>query len=112
MKGKVIDAATGQILPGANIYVSDLSGALVYPATGTTSKADGSFIIENGYRPVCVRYIGYEMQIITPEIDYAIVELKPAVYQLPTATITGNTYKWVSTAAIFSIIYYLIFIKK
>lgn len=112
MKGKVLDAATGQILPGANIYVSDLSGALIDPATGTTSKADGSFVIENGSRPVCVRYVGYEKQIITPEIDYAIVELKPAIYQLPTATITANRYNWLKAAGLFTFIYYLIFYKK
>lgn len=112
MKGKVLDAATGEILPGANVYVSDLSGALVDPFTGTTSKADGSFVIDNGSRPVAIRYIGYETQIITPEIDYAIVELKPAIYQLPTATITANKYKWLGVAGLFTIVYYLLFTKK
>jgi hypothetical protein len=110
MKGKVLDAKTGYSLPGANIYVSDLSGALIDPATGTTSTADGSFIIENKGRPVAVRYIGYQTQIISPSIDYALVNLEPEIYQLPPVTITPNKFKWLGFAGLISIIY--LFITK
>ena len=112
MKGKVLDSTTGSILPGANIYVSDLSGALIDPATGTTSTADGSFVIENNGRPVAVRYIGYRTQIINPSIDYAVVNMVPETYQLPPATITASKIKWVGLLGLFSIVYYLIFTKK
>ena len=111
MKGKVLDAKTGWILPGANIYVSDLSGALIDPATGTTSTADGSFVIENNGRPVAVRYIGYQTQIIQPSIDYAVVNMIPEIYQLPPVTITPTKAKWLGIAGLISIFYLLIFKK-
>ena len=112
MKGKVLDAKTGYTLPGANIYVSDLSGALIDPSTGTTSITDGSFVIENNGRPVAVRYIGYQTQVIAPSIDYALVNMVPETYQLPPVTITPNKIRWIGLAGLFSVVYYLIFSKR
>ena len=108
MKGKVLDAKTGYTLPGANIYVSDLSGALIDTATGTTSTADGSVIIEDNGRPVAIRYIGYVTQIIQPSIDYALVNMVPETYQLPPVTITPTKIKWLGLAGLISIFYFLI----
>jgi len=53
--GTVTDAATGEKLFGANVYINDLS-------IGASTNADGNFIIENvksGIYELTVSYIGY-----------------------------------------------------
>ena len=55
IKGKVVDAKTGQALPGANVLV-------VGTTMGTTSNQSGSFVIDNllpGRYTLKVTYIGY-----------------------------------------------------
>jgi len=63
IKGKVIDAASGKPIAGANIY---LNGTY----QGTSSNSEGNFIIHSAERhiPLIVSYVGYESQTID---DYA-----------------------------------------
>jgi hypothetical protein len=58
IKGTVIDKESKMTLPGASVYLSDLT-----PIVGTVSNPDGTFRIEGvetGRHSLCVSYIGYK----------------------------------------------------
>lgn len=65
LSGKITDAGTGKPLQGATIYIPDLK-------TGTTSIADGTYIIHNippGTYLVQAGFIGYKNNIKTLSIN-------------------------------------------
>ncbi|TNE71876.1 TonB-dependent receptor [bacterium] len=56
LTGKVTDASTGELLPGANVLITELS-------RGTATSIDGTYTIENlpaGSYTLSVSYIGYK----------------------------------------------------
>ena len=91
VKGKVIDASTGEALIAAGILIDE---------TGTFTEVDGSYtlILTPGTHSITVGYIGYEelvKQISVKEGLFTTVdfELKQSQLLLETATITGSKYE-------------------
>ena len=64
IEGVIKDQQTGESLPGANIYISNL-------AIGTTTDIEGRFELRNipiGTQQVEASFIGYDSQIISIEV--------------------------------------------
>ncbi len=88
--GKVVDAKTGDPLPGANVLVQGLE-------VGAATNVDGFFRITNvpvGQRTVIARFIGYKSQIKTVNVSGGTVaelnfELKETVLELNEVVVTG-----------------------
>ena len=88
--GKVIDEATGDPLPGANVLVQGLD-------VGTATNVDGEFTITGvhvGQRSVIARFIGYKSKILV--VDVAVGEvaelnfgLRETVLTLDEVVVTG-----------------------
>lgn len=76
LSGKITDKATGEVLPGATLYIPDLK-------TGTISSVDGTYKIENLPQTkilLQVSYTGYKMIIET--IDLATISTKDFALEL------------------------------
>lgn len=88
--GKVVDATTGDPLPGANVLVQGLE-------VGAATNVDGEFTIANvpaGQRSVIARFIGYKSQIKTVMVSGGSVaelnfELSETVLELDEVVVTG-----------------------
>lgn len=65
INGKISNADTGEVLPYANIYLSDESGKPI--GTGTTSNNDGNYILDEVSNDslISVTYVGYPRQIFS-----------------------------------------------
>lgn len=73
VNGLVMDASTGETLPGAHVYVADT-------ANGAVTDVDGRFAldIQRGER-VTVSFVGYTPLTFVPSGDAYVVELVPGV---------------------------------
>ncbi|MEJ5993567.1 TonB-dependent receptor [Pedobacter sp. Du54] len=92
IKGKIIDAKTGEPLSGATIYISDLKAT-------TISDAKGEFLIKNvpakGKFLVEVRYIGYKTasQLIDLNTSQNLTfSLESSVIESAEVVITGTPF--------------------
>lgn len=86
LQGKVLDAATGSVLPGASVTYGNKSGA--------TSGSDGAFSIECGKaNKITVSHIGYETKtVFLKNCDEAlIVRLAPAAGTLGEVEVTATS---------------------
>lgn len=90
LSGKIIDAKTHLVLPGATISIPDLH-------IGTTSKQDGSFQINNissGKHLVEILYVGYAEDAETVSFSGAIQKdfsLNQTAVEQEAVTVTGVT---------------------
>jgi len=90
IKGKVVDANTGDPLPGANVLVQGME-------VGAATDVDGNYTISGvpiGTRTVMARFIGYKTQIKTVDVAAGTVtevnfELQETVLQLDEIVVTG-----------------------
>ncbi|MEP6645660.1 MAG: TonB-dependent receptor [Saprospiraceae bacterium] len=88
LSGRITDKITGESLPGVNIYLPDLK-------TGSVSKDDGTYIIDNLPQTkvlVQVNYIGYKL--VAEVIDLGTTSIKDftmeeSVSELNEIVITG-----------------------
>ena len=93
IKGTVVDAITGDRLPGANVVIKDIF-------IGTASNLNGEFVLNNvpdGTSVITISYLGYEEQDITVEIsggDTKTIEVKLQVMTIQgeEAVITAQAY--------------------
>lgn len=88
ISGYVKDAATGETLIGANIYIKKLQ-------TGTITNNYGfySLTIPEGDYTIVYRYIGYEPQELKLHLDQNMkqdIELSPKAIELQTVEVTGE----------------------
>jgi len=93
IKGTVVDAQTGDPLPGANVVIKELF-------IGTSSGLNGEFVLNNvpdGTNVITISYLGYVEQEITVEISGGEtktieVELMVLAIQGEEAVITAQAY--------------------
>ncbi|RZL06277.1 MAG: carboxypeptidase-like regulatory domain-containing protein, partial [Pedobacter sp.] len=92
IKGRVNDAVTGEAIPGATIYISDLKSV-------TTTNEKGEFVFRNipgkGKFLVEARFIGYKTT--SKQIDLSspadlIFSLQPSVIESAEVVITGTPF--------------------
>ena len=90
VSGKVIDAKTGQGLPGASVFCQNTT-------IGTVSKSDGAFSLRlaNGGYDMIVSYTGYETQVIriskgNKENDSLSVPMKEEDKALSEVVVAGS----------------------
>ena len=84
LKGEVVDAQTGDPLPGANIVIKEIFH-------GTASGLDGEFVLTNvpvGTNTVTISYLGYQEQEIT--VEFSANETKTIEVKLQVLTIMGE----------------------
>ena len=65
IRGMVIDAQTGEPLPGANVVIKEFF-------LGTASKLDGEFVLSNvpaGTRTVSITYLGHQDKEVVVEVS-------------------------------------------
>ena len=87
LAGTVIDAQTGQGLPGASLQIAGTY-------TGTITSSSGAFELRSQSLPVTlmVRFIGYETleKRVETNAGPLRIELQPSAITLPEITITGE----------------------
>jgi iron complex outermembrane receptor protein len=89
LSGHVIDKETGQILPGATLYLPDLKA-------GTSTDMDGFYKLRNLPKTslvIQVSYMGYKAEVVT--IDLSKVhsldfQLNPSAIEAKEVVVTGN----------------------
>lgn len=87
--GVVTDAKTGEVMPGANIIITELSA-------GTATNVDGEYTINNvpaGTYTIAASFLGYKKSETTVQISSSDVvvdfELEPDYFGLEDIVITG-----------------------
>jgi hypothetical protein len=91
ISGIVLDNATKEPLPNANIYISNTTW-------GTTSKLDGSFILSSiisGHHDIVFSMVGYESKSQSIILDdtskiFLRIELIPKIYKISDITVKAN----------------------
>ena len=88
VRGQIFDAATGEVLPAANVQIEGTY-------RGTISNADGVYEIQLDELPatLLVRFIGYETARRTIAADDAAQQdfrLQPVTYELGEVVVTGE----------------------
>lgn len=113
--GTVIDATTGDTLPGVNIAVLDGAGNLT--GHGTTTDANGIFDLRGiaAGRAVQFSMLGYRTELPTlrafPEQNTVIMEQQAV--QIPWATVSAKrTYTWVYVTIAVAVVLYVIYRMK
>lgn len=75
-----IKDSNGDVIIGANVFVSDSSGKLVNPPKGTSTDADGNYsLVINSGDYITATYVGTERQTVKPSgtnQDFKLVESK------------------------------------
>lgn len=90
LSGKITDAKTGEVLPGATVFVADLK-------LGTVSNANGIYEfqkIPTGHHLIEISYTGYASIVEHIDIDKNTVKdfsLQPSVVENQAVIITGVT---------------------
>jgi len=90
MRGKLVDAETGETLIGAAVYLENNN------RIGTVTDFDGNFILalEEGEQVVAFTYIGYidktESIIVRGSIDVGIIEMSSSAVGLEEIAITAS----------------------
>ncbi len=84
--GKVVDAATGEPLSGANVMIKGRK-------QGVRTAADGSFLLQNVEKDVIlvVTYTGYKTKEVMSSKDVGIIRMDIAVGNLQEVGVTVNT---------------------
>lgn len=84
LTGKITDS-NGDVIIGANVFVSDSSGKLVNPPKGTSTDANGNYSIDvNNGDYVTATYVGTERQtvkivpMLNSNLDFRLTESKDA----------------------------------
>src|SRR5512142_1619625 len=103
IKGTVFDSESKLVLAGASIVVAGTT-------LGTTTFADGTFILENvpvGRAIVSVTLVGYsplrtELNVTADKVTEATIFLDPAAIPLLPVVVTATTAKERQTPATFS----------
>jgi hypothetical protein len=81
LTGKITDS-NGDVIVGANVFVSDSTGKLVNPPKGTSTDANGKYSLDvkvGDY--VTATYVGTERQTVKvkdSKLDFKLVESKDA----------------------------------
>ncbi len=87
VSGKVIDAASGEALPGASIVLKEK------PGVGITSDVDGNFSLEipDGVTGLLVSFVGYEDKVVdlTGDLTNLTVKLAQKQEELEDVVVTG-----------------------
>lgn len=91
--GQVVEATTGQVLPGATIFIDPQAPeAKIYNPAGTVADANGRFelVLPVAIKYVVVSFIGYEALTldISGKSDFT-VRLKEELKQLDEVVVTG-----------------------
>lgn len=92
IKGIVIDAATKQKIPHANIYLSELE-------KGTLTNDTGDFILENlpaGNHKMLISILGYEtksLNISIPALNEIIINLAPSAIEMQAIIVSTPFHK-------------------
>lgn len=92
--GKIVDAKTGEPLPGANVFIKGTK-------RGTASAVDGSYSIPNvssGAHTVLVSFIGYHTieqaaQVTANQETTLNFSMKPSALQMDEIIVTGTGYE-------------------
>lgn len=94
IRGKVLDAINGETLPAATVFLVE------YPEYGTTTDADGNFLIKSpiGRVNVTVSFIGYESTVIpmlvnTGQEPYLTIDLQASISSLNEVSIEAERDK-------------------
>ncbi|WP_233260929.1 SusC/RagA family TonB-linked outer membrane protein [Pedobacter sp. HMWF019] len=84
--GKVVDAATGEPLSGANVMIKGRK-------QGVRTAADGSFLLQNVEKDaiLVVTYTGYKTKEVMSSKDVGIIRMDIAVGNLQEVGVTVNT---------------------
>jgi len=95
IQGRLLDSATKEPLPSANIYLSNTT-------IGATSSSDGSFEIKNipaGNYTLVFRFVGYKQQSMPVEIreddvlNVGAISIEPDLVQLEDLSVKGKRSK-------------------
>ncbi|HWW42008.1 SusC/RagA family TonB-linked outer membrane protein [Pedobacter sp.] len=86
VSGRVVDAATGEPLSGANVMAKGRK-------QGTRTSADGTFFLQNVEKDatLVITYTGYITKEITASKDIGIIRMEVAVGNLQEVGVTVNT---------------------
>ena len=90
LSGKITDKATGESIPGATLYISDLK-------TGTISGPDGSYQLTNLPQTkilLQVSYVGYKMIVETIDLSVTTVKnfaLEASAKEINEVVVTGTS---------------------
>lgn len=119
VKGKVVDANTGESLPNANVSRYIPVNCITFPCApqlvgGTTSDINGEFQLSiNAGEFVKISYVGYrtDMPIFIDNL-HKVVKLSPSAASVPEATATAKrTYNRYYLAAAVALIVLFIHFK-
>ena len=97
INGKVVDAETGELLPGANIFVPNTT-------VGTTTNGDGEFMMKvpTGASSISVSFIGYRVKTIdvssASEVSLSI-RLQPAAIDYQPIIVSSGRQEQARTEA-------------
>lgn len=104
IKGKVIDKATKQSLPGATISIKETQ-------TGTSADTSGAFVLKKmpeGVYTLVVSYVGYQektvhdVQVIRNKTNYLEIEVEEAIAALNEVVVTSHKFENVRMAPVSS----------
>lgn len=112
VSGIVIDANTGEPLPGANVYGSNQVGTPLDPIQGTSTNQKGEFNKYINSTWITIKFIGYEPLTTVSNNAFTIYELQPTTYSLPNVTVTPKSIFATATFGILTLFYFLITLKK
>lgn len=87
VRGKVLDATTGETLPGAHVYFRSQQSA------GTTTLPDGTFTLAapSNFDTLLVTYIGFRIKKITPPYaDTLLIYLEPSSAEIAEVVIKAE----------------------
>jgi hypothetical protein len=84
ISGKVTDASTGGVLPGATVVIEGNT-------TGTATGPDGTFKLDaTPEGTLVISFIGYETANLTAKTDMGTISLQPTALGLASATVIAN----------------------
>jgi iron complex outermembrane recepter protein len=89
LSGYVTDKETGEILPGATLYLPDLK-------TGTSTDKNGYYILRTlpgSSLVIQVSFIGYKAEVVTidlSEVHSLDFQLNPSAIEAKEVVVTGN----------------------
>lgn len=93
IKGRVLDAETGETLPYAQILTNDGKGCLC--------NGDGEFVLQDSNADsIRVSFIGYTTQWFSTKEPIAEIRLQPCIRQLREITVTPVSTRSILTALI------------
>lgn len=112
LKGTVKDKQTGETLPFANVYISDVKGNITAENKGTAANLAGIYEFSGVGDYLTASYTGYKKQ--TKTIDNTVInfELQTDSATLPEVVISATPYwKYILIAILIGVITWLL-LKK